>query len=438
MNEEQLVKIHRDPLDPWEPVHAAARIINNQVALYPRNHNSALAARQLDALTPFNRTLKRDEQAEDIQSFLWEFWEVVVKLSQAYDEFGIGDIAQTCIVEILEELQKIEAHEVVIWGRTSKFWGNLPIFGPVLTEFYVPPADGSCKITQLPAEVAQNIFGNITEQAVLLNLMVTCKHLKAPAEAVLWEFCNARGYAKLLSLAPDKQHYYKSKSSHSAYRRQVATSPSTIPSAGVALLLSVGEDHTTTVLEVIKAIGTKQELRSLSLAFRDIRIAIDNENFTPLKNLIQLEYFALAHVFVVQYRTTDDLLPLPKVAPLRRCRLHSPNIAAVDNFNLLATNHPMLQELLLFGQFNANCMSAQFSSLEELEVRSTDMPLMQSDADTVIQTLAAKLVSVAPKLKRFQSGPIDAATTEIRFDHRQNSIFCTCRHQWNDNVTFTI
>lgn len=138
--------------------------------------------------------------------------------------------------------------------------------------------------------------------------------------------------------------------------------------------------HTTTVLEVIKAIGTKQELRSLSLAFRDIRIAIDNENFTPLKNLIQLEYFALAHVFVVQYRTTDDLLPLPKVAPLRRCRLHSPNIAAVDNFNLLATNHPMLQELLLFGQFNANCMSAQFSSLEELEVRSTDMPLMQSDA----------------------------------------------------------
>ncbi|KAG9665320.1 hypothetical protein KCU64_g55, partial [Aureobasidium melanogenum] len=136
MNEEQLVKIHRDPLDPWEPVHAAARIINNQVALYPRNHNSALAARQLDALTPFNRTLKRDEQAEDIQSFLWEFWEVVVKLSQAYDEFGIGDIAQTCIVEILEELQKIEAHEVVIWGRTSKLWGNLPIFGPVLTEFY--------------------------------------------------------------------------------------------------------------------------------------------------------------------------------------------------------------------------------------------------------------------------------------------------------------
>lgn len=59
-------------------------------------------------------------------------------------------------------------------------------------------------------------------------------------------------------------------------------------------------------------------------------------------------------------------------------------------------------------------------------------------SDTVIQTLAAKLVSVAPKLKRFQSGPIDAATTEIRFDHRQNSIFCTCRHQWNDNVTFTI
>ncbi|KAI4740172.1 hypothetical protein E4T50_09395 [Aureobasidium sp. EXF-12298] len=136
MNEDQLLKTHRDPLDPWEPAHAAARIINDQISLYPQTHNATLAAHQLNALTPFNRTLKPDEEAENIESFLWEFWEVVVNLSQAYDEFGIGDEAQTCIVEILAELKKIEAQEVVIWGNQTKLWGNLPIFGPVLTEFY--------------------------------------------------------------------------------------------------------------------------------------------------------------------------------------------------------------------------------------------------------------------------------------------------------------
>ncbi|KAH0437078.1 hypothetical protein KCU90_g3956, partial [Aureobasidium melanogenum] len=525
---------------------------------------AALAATQLNVLTPFNRQLKPDEQAENIESFLWEFWEVVVKLSQAYDEFGIGDEAQTCIVEILAELKKIEAQEVRARADPS-----------------IPSADGSCKITQLPAEVAQNILENITERAVLLNLMVTCKHLEAPAEAVLWESCNAGGYAKLLSLATNKQHYYKSKvrslsldfqinglqsgdprifplglltlyirgslsstsdvpvhvsnfitskmividifdgttnnflpalrrasnlkklcigdkvkvegcdpvqflhlvqslpslawldagpvsstelfsevASLASLRKFYLISPVTLPivvkslrvpqsfrqleslyvdmqaSAASLLLpclpqlrklilrvtsvLSVGEDYTTTVLEVIKTIGTKQELRSLSLAVRDIRIAIDNENFAPLKNLIQLEHLALAHVFLVQYRATDDLH--------RRYR----------QFECVCKQSSNASGLSLWGALNVSCMSAQFSSLEELEVRSTDMPLMQSDADTIIHTLATKLVSVAPKLKRFRSGPIGAATTEIRFDHRQNSIFCTCRHRWNDDVTFTI
>lgn len=134
MNEEQLLKVHRDPSDPWEPAHAAARIINTQVALYPHNHDSALAARQLDALTPFNRELEPDEQPESISSFLWEFWEVVVNLSQAYEQNG--DQAQACIVEIIGELKKIEAQEVTIWGKQTRLWGHLPIFGPVLTELY--------------------------------------------------------------------------------------------------------------------------------------------------------------------------------------------------------------------------------------------------------------------------------------------------------------
>jgi hypothetical protein len=134
MNEDQLLKIHNDPLDPWEPVHAAARIINSLVALYPGDHDSALAARQLDALTPFNRKLEADEESESIESFLWEFWEVVVRLSQAYQQNG-GQ-AQACIVEILGELKKIEAQEVTIWGKQNKLWGSLPLFGPVLTELY--------------------------------------------------------------------------------------------------------------------------------------------------------------------------------------------------------------------------------------------------------------------------------------------------------------
>lgn len=136
MNEGQLLRIHRDPLDPWEPAHAAACIINTQIALYPHNHDLAFAAKQLDALTPFNRKIEPDEEPEDIESFLWEFWEVVVNLSQAYGDFGIEDEAQRCIVEIIGELKKIEAKEVMIWGNKTRLWGSLPIFGPVLTELY--------------------------------------------------------------------------------------------------------------------------------------------------------------------------------------------------------------------------------------------------------------------------------------------------------------
>lgn len=57
-----------------------------------------------------------------------------MKLSQAYQEDG--DHAQACIVEILGELKKIEAQEVTIWGKQNRLWGDLPLFGPVLTELY--------------------------------------------------------------------------------------------------------------------------------------------------------------------------------------------------------------------------------------------------------------------------------------------------------------
>ncbi|KAI5194539.1 hypothetical protein E4T39_08617 [Aureobasidium subglaciale] len=134
MNEEQLRKIHRDPLDPWEPIHAAACIINDQVARYPSNHNAALAAKQLDCLTPFNRVFKPDEQPEGIESFLWEFWEAVINLSQAYG--SDSKQAQTCIVEILGHLKNIDAKEVSIWDSQCRLWKDLPLFGPVLTEIH--------------------------------------------------------------------------------------------------------------------------------------------------------------------------------------------------------------------------------------------------------------------------------------------------------------
>lgn len=60
----------------------------------------------------------------------------MVNLSQAYEDLGIEEEAQKCIVEIIGELKKIEVREVVIWGKKTRLWADLPIFGPVLTEFY--------------------------------------------------------------------------------------------------------------------------------------------------------------------------------------------------------------------------------------------------------------------------------------------------------------
>lgn len=82
---------------------------------------------------------------------------------------------------------------------------------PVGADPSIPPSDGSCKITKLPSEVHQDIFENITNQTDLLNLMATCKDLKAPAEAILWRVCTTRGYEKLLSMTLDEQLYYKTK-----------------------------------------------------------------------------------------------------------------------------------------------------------------------------------------------------------------------------------
>ncbi|KAH0346183.1 integral membrane protein, partial [Aureobasidium melanogenum] len=260
MNEEQLLRIHRDPLDPWEPAHAAARIINTQISLYPQTHNPALAATQLNALTPFTRQLKPDEQAENIESFLWEFREVVVKLSQAYDEFGIGDKAQTCIVEILKELKKIEVKEVVIWGRPSRLWGNLPIFGPVLTEFYAtvinpatmgthlepgtfkfitpaqhepitthrkkksqsrrgddlpakivspadPPRGTSRPILNAPTELLVKIIG-YGSQRDKLAWMLACQMFVDPAVRALWCICGRKGVFKLLGMEGEKREHF--------------------------------------------------------------------------------------------------------------------------------------------------------------------------------------------------------------------------------------
>ncbi|KAH0336401.1 hypothetical protein KCU74_g2035, partial [Aureobasidium melanogenum] len=651
MNEEQLLKVHRDPLDPWEPAHTAARIINNQVALYPHNHDSALAARQLDALTPYNRVLKPDEQPEDIESFLWEFWEVVVNLSQTYEQNG--DQAQTCIVEIIGELKKIEAQEVTIWGKQTRLWGNLPIFGPVLTELYgkcasqypwllldyrhaahrafcspinikikipghqtatttmpepaqrvkvdpsLSPTHGSCKITQLPDEVALNILNNITRKADLLNVMVTCKHLRDPAETILWKVCHTRGYEKLLSIIPAEQSHHKTKvhtllldfqdnglqpgdlelhlpclrglaifhSSRNTLDVQVNVSKLVTPNlkrlrivqgstdnflpalrqakdlevfslepcvkvneadpisflrlvrtmprlstldagvlassglldemagrglialhlagasisvsqitrtlqmpqpfsrledlattmqakAAVLLLgklpqlkklellvtpeLSFGETHVSAVVAVIQAVAVKTELLVLWLDFNNINITIDIKELAPLKNLTHFEYFAFTHRFIVRHRATDDLQPFSSLCPLRVLFLRSLNMTIGNYFDRIARNHPNLQRLIYSRQLNLSQMSAQFPSLEKLEVSATDMPLTESTADTTIRTLATRLVAVAPKIKQFYISRFVAPTTEIRFEHRLNSIVCTCRHPWNDNVTFSI
>ncbi|KAI5250431.1 hypothetical protein E4T43_00014 [Aureobasidium subglaciale] len=142
MDEKRLLQIHRDPADPWHVLHIAAQIFNNQILLDP-NHNAVAAARHLNLLTPFNRTMRPDETTEDIESFLWEFWEVVVNLSQAYDGEK-SDIAQSCIVDVLAKLQGIEAKDIVVWGNATRLRRDLPLFGSVLNEMF---ADGINRIT---------------------------------------------------------------------------------------------------------------------------------------------------------------------------------------------------------------------------------------------------------------------------------------------------
>ncbi|KAG9528167.1 hypothetical protein KCU93_g4577, partial [Aureobasidium melanogenum] len=75
----------------------------------------------------------------------------------------------------------------------------------------IPPANGSCKITKLPSEVHQNIFPDIANPSHLINIMTTCKDLKAPAEAILWKKCNIEGYARLLTLPADQQQSNRNK-----------------------------------------------------------------------------------------------------------------------------------------------------------------------------------------------------------------------------------
>ncbi|KEQ58669.1 uncharacterized protein M437DRAFT_88438 [Aureobasidium melanogenum CBS 110374] len=463
----------------------------------------------------------------------------------------------------------------------------------------LPPRDGSCRITQLPDEVALNVLNNVTHKADLLNVMVTCKHLKDPAETLLWKVCNTKGYEKLLSTNPAEQSHHKTKVhtllldfkdnglqpedlelylpclrglaiSHSSqntlnvqvnvsklvtpylkrlkivqsstdnflpalrqaksleifslepcvkvdgadplyFLHLVRTMPhlttlhagvfsssdlldemagrglialhlarapislSQIPrtlqmpqpfsrledlatrmqaSAAVLLLeklpqikklellvtaeLSVGETHVSAVIAVIQAVAAKTELSVLWLDFGTINITIDIKELAPLKNLIHLEYFAFTHRFIVQHRATDDLQPFSSLCPLRILFLRSQNMTIGNYFDRIARNHPNLQRLIYSRQLNLNQMSAQFPSLEKLGVSATDMPLTESTADTTIQTLATRLVAIAPKIKQFYVSRFVAPTTEIQFEHRLNSFVCTCRHPWNDNVTFSV
>lgn len=135
MNEQQLLQTHRDPEDPWEVSHDAARIFNAQIASYP-SHDPVSAAQHLDALTPFKRSTKPGEDAESIQSFLWEFWEVVVNLSHAYGEDT--DKAQDCIIDVLTELKKIDSRNdirpMTEESPPENLWKDLPLFGAVLGE----------------------------------------------------------------------------------------------------------------------------------------------------------------------------------------------------------------------------------------------------------------------------------------------------------------
>lgn len=73
----------------------------------------------------------------------------------------------------------------------------------------ISPPNGFCKLTRVPPEVLLHFVKNITSKTDLLNIMVTRKHLKDPAETMLWNVCNTRGYEKLLSLTLIEQAHHK-------------------------------------------------------------------------------------------------------------------------------------------------------------------------------------------------------------------------------------
>lgn len=407
----------------------------------------------------------------------------------------------------------------------------------------IPPSDGSCKITKLPSEVHQVIFEDITNQAHLLNLMVTCKDLKVPAEAVLWKKCNIGGYAKLLTLPSNKQRYHMPKMceltldignnglqpgdlqlhppslttlrvrhssadtsvmrvdvsafitskmiavhirngttdeflpvldgaphlkylriettvqaegcSAARFSRLVRSLPSLIkleagsfsdprllcdvadhdyleelhisslrhvPLVDISIvntalrvsepsqqlrIISLGMQANAAALlvqhlpqlewlmlhigpglnpaiplaipELIKAIGTKQNLSRLFLAFAGTRTAIDMADLAPLKNLIFLEDFAFSHDFLMQYRPAYYEHPISLQSPLRHIICDFPQIELGVVLDVLALSHPDLQTFLCRRRFRVNDVSGRFPALEMLEVDSTDIDLTESN-----------------------------------------------------------
>ncbi|CAD0095919.1 unnamed protein product [Aureobasidium mustum] len=365
---------------------------------------------------------------------------------------------------------------------------------PSMIDPSIPPSDCSCKLTRVPPEVALNIVKNVTSKTDLLNVMVTCKHPKDPAETMLWNVCNTRGYEKLLSLTPIEQKHHKTKVhtllldfkdnglqpkdlelqlpclrdlsivhwSHNPVNVQVNVSklitpnlnhltiangstdnflpalrqakhlevlylalpvrvngvdPSqllslvrTMPhlttldgdltarmqaSAAVLLLgnlpqlkklslhvttaLSPGEVYTSAVIAVIRAVGAKIDLSHMWLSFSSVPITIDIKHFEPLKNLVHLELFALAHQFDVHFRVTDDPQPFSSLCPLRVLFLDAMSMTSSDDFECIASNHPDLRELVYKRQLDFSQLSSQFPSLLWMDVSSTDIVLTESN-----------------------------------------------------------
>lgn len=93
---------------------------------------SLKAAQRLHLLTPARRPREGGEPIESIESFLLEFWEVIINIAE---QIPVDHPAQDSLVELVRALSNLEDEVVVkVWNLELILWYDLPLLGAAITE----------------------------------------------------------------------------------------------------------------------------------------------------------------------------------------------------------------------------------------------------------------------------------------------------------------